>query len=77
MSITAKDLSYIYSKNEIFERVAVNDVSFQIESGEYIGLIGHTGSGKSTLIQLLCGLIKPDSGSIEIDGIDITQKKLI
>ncbi len=75
MSITVRNLSHIYSKNEAFQSVAVNDISFDIQSGEFVGLIGHTGSGKSTLIQLLCGLIKADSGSIEIDGIDITQNK--
>lgn len=75
MSITVKNLSHIYSKDDVFQNVAVNDVSFDIPSGEFVGLIGHTGSGKSTLIQMLCGLIKADGGSIEIDGVDITQKK--
>lgn len=74
MSITVKNLVHIYSKNGPFERAAVNDVSFHIDDGEFIGLIGHTGSGKSTMIQHLNGLLKPDSGSVIIDGIDITQK---
>ena len=74
MSITVKNLVHIYSKNGPFERAAVNDVSFHIDDGEFIGLIGHTGSGKSTMIQHLNGLLKPDSGSVVIDGIDITQK---
>lgn len=74
MSITVKNLVHIYSKNGPFERAAVNDVSFHIDDGEFIGLIGHTGSGKSTMIQHLNGLLKPDSGSVVIDGIDITRK---
>lgn len=74
MSITVKNLVHIYSKNGPFERAAVNDVSFHVDDGEFIGLIGHTGSGKSTMIQHLNGLLKPDSGSVVIDGIDITQK---
>ena len=74
MPITVKNLVHIYSKNGPFERTAINDVSFTVNDGEFIGLIGHTGSGKSTLIQHLNGLIKPDSGSIVIDGTDITEK---
>ncbi len=74
MSITVKNLVHIYSKNGPFERAAVNDVSFHIDDGEFVGLIGHTGSGKSTMIQHLNGLLKPDSGSVIIDGTDITQK---
>ncbi len=74
MSITVKNLVHIYSKDGPFERAAVNDVSFHIDDGEFIGLIGHTGSGKSTMIQHLNGLLKPDSGSVIIDGTDITQK---
>jgi len=75
MSIVVNNLSYIYSKNEIFERTAVNNVSFEINKGDYVGIIGHTGSGKSTLIQLLSGLLKPASGSVVIDGIDVTDKR--
>ncbi len=75
MPVTVKNLSHIYSKNEAFESVAVNNISFHIDDGEFVGLIGHTGSGKSTLIQMLCGLIKSDSGSIIIDDVDITEKK--
>lgn len=75
MSIVVKDLKHIYSKNGPFERVAIEDISFTIDDGEFIGLIGHTGSGKSTLIEHLNGLLKPDSGQIIIDGVDITDKK--
>ncbi len=75
MSIIVKDLKYTYSKNGPFEKVALNDISFEISDGEFVGLIGHTGSGKSTLIEHLNGLLKPDSGSIIIDGLDITASK--
>ena len=74
MSITVENLTHIYSKDGPFERIALHDVSFHIESGELVGLIGHTGSGKSTLIQHLNGLIKPNSGRIIVDGTDITAK---
>ena len=74
MSIVVKDLKHIYSKNGPFERVAITDVSFVIEDGDFVGLIGHTGSGKSTLIEHLNGLLKPDEGQILIDGTDITAK---
>ena len=72
MSIIVKNLTHVYSKNSPFERTAIKDVTFTIEDGEFIGLIGHTGSGKSTLIEHLNGLIKPESGTIIIDGEDIT-----
>ena len=55
--------------------MAVNDVSFTIGDGEFVGIIGHTGSGKSTLLQHLNGLLKPKSGQIIVDGIDITDSK--
>ena len=74
MSIIVKNLKHIYSKNRPFERVALEDVSFTVNDGEFIGLIGHTGSGKSTLIEHLNGLLKPDSGQIIIDGMDIADK---
>jgi len=73
MSIIVKNLTHIYSKNSPFERTAIDDVSFEINDGEFVGLIGHTGSGKSTLIEHLNGLIKPTYGQIIIDGEDITQ----
>ncbi len=74
MSIIVNNLKHIYSKNGPFERVAIEDISFTINDGEFIGLIGHTGSGKSTLIEHLNGLLKADSGQIIIDGVDITDK---
>ena len=73
MPIIVKDLKHIYSKNGPFERVAINDISFEIDDGSFIGVIGHTGSGKSTLIQHLNGLLKADSGTIIINSCDITK----
>ena len=73
MSITVNNLKYIYSKNGPFERIALHEISFKINDGEFIGIIGHTGSGKSTLIEHLNGLLKPDSGSIYIDDMEITS----
>ncbi len=75
MSIKVNNLTHIYSKNSPFERAAVKNLTFDISDGEFIGLIGHTGSGKSTLIQHLNGLLKPDEGEIYIDGVDITDSK--
>ena len=74
MSIKVENLTYIYNPNTPFETKALDDINMEIEIGEFIGLIGHTGSGKSTLVQHLNGLIKPTSGKIIIDGIDITEK---
>ena len=66
-----RNLSHVYSTGTPFEREALHDVSFSIEKGEFIGMIGHTGSGKSTLIQHLNGLLKPTSGSVLFHGEDI------
>lgn len=75
MSISVQNLSHIYSPDSPFERAAVENVSFEINDGEFVGIIGHTGSGKSTLIEHLNGLLKPSSGHIFIDGEDITDSK--
>ena len=72
--IETKNLTYIYGQGTPFEKVAVEDVSLSIEKGEFIGVIGHTGSGKSTLIQTLNGLIRPTSGQVLLDGRDIWQE---
>ena len=72
MSIQVKNLSHIYSEGMPYETIALSDISFEIETGSFLGIIGHTGSGKSTLIQHLNGLLKPKSGSIIVDGVDIT-----
>lgn len=72
--IEVRNLSYIYSKNTPFEHKALDNISFQAENGEFIGVIGHTGSGKSTLMQQLNGLLKPDTGTVLLDGQDIHAK---
>jgi len=69
--LEAKNLSYVYSKGTPFEHHALTDVSVGIRKGEFVGLIGHTGSGKSTFVQHLNGLIKPSTGTICLDGQDI------
>lgn len=74
MSIKLSNIYHTYSKGTPFERPALNDVSLEISKGEIVAIIGHTGSGKSTLVQHLNGLLKPDKGSASIDGIDITAK---
>ena len=66
-----KNLSYVYGTGTPFEKTAVNNVSLSIEKGEFIGIMGHTGSGKSTLVQMLNGLMKPTSGQVLLDGEDI------
>ena len=75
--LQVKNLNHIYSIGTPFEHQALKDVSFQVERGEFIGVIGHTGSGKSTLMQQLNGLLKPTSGQVLLDGKDIwSDKKL-
>ena len=70
-----KNLTHTYSAGTPFEHIALDDVSFSVERGEFIGIIGHTGSGKSTLMQHMNGLLKPTSGSVCLDGVDIWQDK--
>ena len=74
MQIQVKNLTHIYSEGMPYESAAIMNVSFEVRKGEFVGIIGHTGSGKSTLIQHLNGLLKPKSGNILIDGVDITGK---
>lgn len=74
MSICVENVSCVYSKGSPFEKVALENISLTIEKGEFIGIIGHTGSGKSTLIQHLNGLIHPTSGKVTIDGVDLAAK---
>lgn len=74
MSIQVRNLSHIYSKGMPDEQRALDNINFDIYDGEIVGVIGHTGSGKSTLMQHLNGLLKPDTGSIKIGNTDITEK---
>ena len=75
--LQVQNLNYIYSAGTPFQHQALDNVSFSVERGEFIGIIGHTGSGKSTLMQQLNGLLKPTSGTILLDGQDIwSDKKL-
>ena len=75
MSIVIEKLNYVYMAGGPYETHALHDVSLTIEDGEFIGLIGHTGSGKSTLVQHLNGLLKPSSGRILVDGLDLADKQ--
>ena len=73
--LEVRKLNHIYSQGTPFQHIALEDVSFSMERGEFVGLIGHTGSGKSTLIQHLNGLLKPTSGDILLDGKSIWESK--
>jgi energy-coupling factor transport system ATP-binding protein len=73
--IKTEKLTHIYSADTPFEHVAIHDIDFEAEKGEYLGIIGHTGSGKSTFIQHLNGLLKPTSGRVLYDGRDIRESK--
>ena len=74
--LEVKNLSHTYSAGTPFEHRALTDISFCLERGEFIGIIGHTGSGKSTLMQHLNGLLKPTSGDVLLEGKSIWQDKL-
>lgn len=76
MSIIIENLTHIYNEGMPFASKALDDISLNIEDGDFVGLIGHTGSGKSTLIQHLNGILKPSSGKILINNFDITAKDL-
>ena len=69
--LQVQNLTHIYSAGTPFEHKALDDMNFSVERGEFIGIIGHTGSGKSTLMQHLNGLLKPSSGKVLLDGVDI------
>ncbi len=73
--LEVKNLTHVYSIGTPFEHVALKDVSFSVEAGEFIGVIGHTGSGKSTLMQHLNGLLKPTEGTVLLGGRDIWSDK--
>lgn len=76
MSVIIKNLTYIYDEGMPFASKALDNVSFEIKDNDFVGLIGHTGSGKSTLIQHLNGLLKPSSGEIYVNDFNITDKSL-
>lgn len=76
MSIKIENLSFIYMKGTPFEKKAIKNINLTINEGEFVALIGHTGSGKSTLIQHINGLLKPSQGQIIVDGTDITAKNV-
>ncbi len=75
MSIKIEDVSFVYNKGTNIENTVLKNINLEIKDGEFIGLIGHTGSGKSTLIQMLNALIKPTSGKITIDDLEIKKDK--
>lgn len=73
MSIIVNHMDHVYNPGTVFEKKALCDVSFKVQDGEYIGLVGHTGSGKSTLVAHLNGLMKPTGGAVYYDGVDIAS----
>ena len=75
--IRTENLTHMYSQGTPFQKIAIDNVNIEIDEGEIVGVIGHTGSGKSTLIQHLNGLLKPENGKIYIDGVDIWESKQI
>ena len=77
MSIQVKHLTHIYSEGLPQQSVALEDVTFSAEDGQFVGIIGHTGSGKSTLVQHLNGILKPKSGQILVSGTDITAEGVV
>lgn len=74
MSIRVENITYVYGSGTPYEKTALSDVSLTIEKGEFVGIIGHTGSGKSTLIQHLNGLVHPTAGRVLVDGVDLSGK---
>lgn len=75
MSIKLCDTNFLYMPKTPYEQIAVADINLEIQRGEFVGIIGHTGSGKSTLVQLMSGLLQPTSGSVTVDAIDLHSKK--
>ena len=76
MSIEVRHLTHTYGEGSALSTVALNDISFTIQEGEFVGIVGHTGSGKSTLVQHLNGLLKPTSGQVLVDGEDLNGEKV-
>ena len=73
MSIKLSDVNYTYMKDTHFEKTGIKNINLEISEGEFVAIIGHTGSGKSTLVQHLKGLLTPDSGTVIIDDVNINQ----
>ena len=74
--ISVKNVGYTYMKGTPFEKVALENISFDAAEGEVLAIAGHTGSGKSTLIQIVAGLIELQSGSVTIDSLPVADKKI-
>lgn len=74
MSIVLDNVTYTYMTGTPYERTAINNINLEIKPGEFVGIIGHTGSGKSTLVQHLNGLLKPTSGTVSVDGVNVNTK---
>ena len=74
--IAVKNVSYTYMTGTPFEKTALKNISFDVAEGEVLAIAGHTGSGKSTLIQIIAGLIKLTSGTVELDGLRVDDKKI-
>lgn len=73
MILKCENLTHVYGVGTPFQKTAIDDINLEIEEGEFVGVIGHTGSGKSTLLQHLNGLLKPSSGKVYVDGLDIWE----
>lgn len=76
MSIKIDHLTHIYNEGTPFQKVALEDINMSIEKGEFVGIIGHTGSGKSTLIQMFNGLLKPTKGEVYVNQQNIHGEKI-
>ena len=74
MPLNLQNVTFTYMKGTPFEKTALHGISLQIEKGEFVAVIGHTGSGKSTLVQHLSGLLHPDKGSVTVDGVNLNAK---
>lgn len=76
LAVKIENLTYVYSPDTPFQKTALKNINLQVKKGEFIGIIGHTGSGKSSLIQHINGILKPTSGKVVIDGQDIFENKI-